>query len=176
MLFETDRIKLRKMKREDIEVYNRWSNDEGVVRNTYPNLDRYSMEDTEKFYNKVNNSSSSKTYIIEDVKKQKSIGITTLLNIDFYNRNAEFIIDIGEKEYWGKGYGKEAMVLMLQLAFLELNLNRVYLRVFSFNERAIKLYEKIGFLYEGRLREAIFRDGKWHDIVNMGMLQREYLG
>lgn len=175
MLFETNRIKLRKMKREDIESYNRWSNDEEVVRNTYPNLDRYSMEDTEKFYNKIANSSSSKTYIIEDANNGNPIGITTLLNIDFFNQNAEFIIDIGEKEYWGKGYGKEAMGLMLQIAFLELNLNRVYLRVFSFNERAIKLYEKIGFAHEGRLREAIFRDGKWHDIVNMGMLQREYL-
>ncbi|WBW97050.1 GNAT family N-acetyltransferase [Oceanirhabdus sp. W0125-5] len=176
MLFETDRIRLRKMRREDIEVYNKWSNDEEFVRNTYPNIDRYSMEDTEKFYNKIANSSSAKTYIIEDISNGNPIGITTLLNIEFFNRNAEFIIDIGEKEYWGKGYGKEVMELMLRLAFLELNLNRVYLRVFSFNERAIKLYEKIGFLCEGRSREVIFRDGKWHDIVNMGMLQREYLG
>jgi len=100
MLFETERIKLRKMKSEDIESYNRWSNDEEVVRNTYPNIDRYSMEDTEKFYTKVVNSNNSKTFIIEDVNNGKPIGITTLLNIDFFNRNAEFIIDIGEKEYW----------------------------------------------------------------------------
>ncbi|MFZ5352019.1 MAG: GNAT family N-acetyltransferase [Bacillota bacterium] len=174
MLFETDRIKLRKMTEKDIEVYNKWSNDEEVIKNTYPNMDRYSMHDTEQFYKKISGSSNSRTYIIEVKEAGLPIGITTLLNIDFFNRNAEFIIDIGEKEYWGGGYGKEALTLMLDLAFKELNLHRVFLRVFSFNERAIRLYEKIGFQHEGRMKEAIFRDGSWYDIVIMGILQRDY--
>lgn len=174
MLFESTRIILRKMTMEDIEVYNRWSNDEEVINNTYPNLDKYSIEDTEQFYKKVSDSNNSKTFIIEDKKTKKPIGITTLLDIDYFNSNAEYIIDIGEKEYWGNGYGKEALSLMLDYAFKELNLHRIFLRVFSFNERAIKLYERLGFKHEGRMKEALFRQGNWHDIVIMGILQKEY--
>lgn len=91
------------------------------------------------------------------------------------NRNAECIIDIGEKECWGKGYGREALQLLLDYAFLELNLHRVSLRVFSFNEKAIRLYERLGFKDEGRSRQSLYRDGRWHDICHMGILQEEYV-
>lgn len=65
-----------------------------------------------------------------------------MINIDYKNCNAECIIDIGDKNYLGKGYGTEAMKLLLNYSFLEMNLNRVYLRAISFNDRDIKLYEK----------------------------------
>ncbi|MEC3557614.1 GNAT family protein, partial [Bacillus thuringiensis] len=71
-------------------------------------------------------------------------------------------------------YGSEAMKLLLDYAFLELNLHRVSLRVFSFNHKAIKLYEKIGFVHEGSSRQSLYRNGAWHDIVHMGLLQSEY--
>ncbi|SHI68162.1 Acetyltransferase (GNAT) domain-containing protein [Lutispora thermophila DSM 19022] len=67
------------------------------------------------------------------------------------------------------------MKLLLDYGFLELNLHRIYLRVFSFNSRAIKLYEKLGFKQEGISREVIYRHGGWHDIIHMAVLQREYL-
>lgn len=75
---------------------------------------------------------------------------------------------------WGKGIGTDTMSLILEFAFNELNLHRVYLQVFSFNERAIKLYEKIGFIHEGKFRQALYRTGKWHDIVIMSILKNEY--
>jgi RimJ/RimL family protein N-acetyltransferase len=175
MLFETKRIRLRKMTIEDVETYNKWSNDEEVIKSTYPNLDRYSMEDTQTFYKEISNSNISKTFIIEDKDTNQPIGITSFINIDFFNRNAEYIVDIGEKDYWGKGYGEEAVSLMLNIAFKELNLHRIYLRVFSFNTPAIKLYEKLGFKHEGKMVETLFRDGKWHDVIMMGLLQREHL-
>lgn len=86
------------------------------------------------------------------------------------------IIDIGEKEYWGSGYGFEAVNVLLTYAFLEQNIHRISLNVFAFNERAIRLYERIGFQQEGRSREAIFRDGRYHDIIQMGLLQTEFIG
>ncbi|MBS4536506.1 GNAT family N-acetyltransferase [Clostridium sp. D2Q-14] len=175
MLFETNRIRLRKMTVDDIQIYNKWSNDENVIINTYPNLDRYSLEDTGNFYKKITTSDNSKTFIIEEKDKKTAIGITTLLDIDFFNRNAEFIIDICEKDYWGKGYATEVLKVMLDYTFKELNLHRIYLKVFSFNKRAIKLYEKFGFKHEGNMREALYRDGKWHDIIFMGLLQKNYL-
>ena len=125
--------------------------------------------------NIILNSASSKNYIIEESEGNTAIGVTSLINIDTKNRNAECIIDIGEKEYWGKGYGTEALKMLLEYAFLELNLHRVSLRVFSFNESAIHIYNKIGFRKEGIMRESIYRNGKWHDIIIMGVLKREYL-
>lgn len=118
-------------------------------------------------------SGTAKSYVIVDKQTQTPIGVTSLNQIDLKNRNAECIIDIGAKDYWGKGYGNEALKLLLDYAFLEMNLHRVSLRVFSFNEKAIKLYEKIGFKHEGISRQFLFREGKWHDLVHMGILQEE---
>ncbi len=176
MLFESTRIFLRKMTSEDIETYHKWRNDMEVMQSTSPNLDIYHIEETEKFVNEIIlGSQFSKSYIIVEKESNKPIGVTSLINIDFKNRNAECIIDIGDKASWGKGYGTESMKLLLDYSFLEMNLHRVSLRVFSFNNRAIKLYEKVGFQQEGISRESIFREGKWHDIIHMSILQEEYV-
>ncbi|MGG4459703.1 GNAT family N-acetyltransferase [Brevibacillus sp. HB1.1] len=176
MLFQSERIYLRKMTGEDVDVYHTWRNDVEVMRTTNPSMDVYTWEDTNGFVNQVIlHASSSKSYMILDSQTNRPIGITSLIQIDLKNRNAECIIDIGEKEYWGKGYGREAMKLLLDYAFLEMNLHRVSLRVFSFNEKAIKLYERLGFKQEGVSRQFLFREGKWHDIVHMGILQQEYI-
>lgn len=164
------------MQNEDIEIYHSWRNDSQVMYSTNPSLDVYSLEETKEFVEKIILPAiSSKSYIIYDKHNAQPIGITSLINIDVKNRNAECIIDIGEKDYWGQGYGSEALTLLLNYAFLELNLHRVYLRVFSFNEKAISLYHKLGFMHEGRSRQTLFRNGQWYDILHMGILQDEYL-
>ncbi|MEK4300405.1 GNAT family protein [Oceanobacillus sp. FSL W8-0428] len=175
MLFESRRVKLRKITKDDTELYHKWRNDVEVMHSTSPSLDVYPKKATEEFVEyAILGSDTSKGYILVDKKSETSIGIVSLINMDYKNRNAECIIDIGEKEYWGKGYGKEGLLLLLDYAFYELNLHRVSLRVFSFNERAIHLYKKIGFELEGKSRQTLFRDGKWHDIIHMGILQEEY--
>ena len=83
-------------------------------------------------------------------------------------------IGIGEPEYWGNGYGTDAMQTFLRYAFLELNLHRVSLGVFSYNPRAIRSYEKAGFVLEGRERQAIHRDGNRQDALIMGILREEW--
>ena len=113
--------------------------------------------------------------MIEHKKSGQTVGIVSLINIDYKNRSAECVIDIGEREMWGKGIGTSAMSLLLEFAFHELNLHRVYLQVFSFNDRGIKLYEKMGFTHDGRLRESLYRGGRWHDTLIMSLLQKEYL-
>lgn len=176
MLFESARVCLRKMIEDDIPIYQKWRNDMDVLRTTNPFIDMYTYGDTKAFVEHVIlGASASKSYMILDKESQRPIGITSLIQIDFKNRNGECIIDIGEKEYWGKGYGTEALKLLLDYAFLEMNLHRVSLRVFSFNEKAVSMYEKIGFKQEGVSRQSIFREGKWHDIIHMGILQHEYL-
>ncbi|MBU5485115.1 GNAT family N-acetyltransferase [Clostridium sp. MSJ-11] len=176
MLFESSKIKLRKMISDDAELYHKWRNDMEVMASTNPFLDMYHMEETRGFVNQVIlGSNSSKSYIILERKTETPMGIISLINIDYKNRNAECIIDIGEKNYWGKGYATESMKLLLDYGFLEMNLHRVYLRVFSFNEKAMKLYEKMGFKYEGKSRQSLFREGIWHDIIHMGILKEEYI-
>lgn len=83
-------------------------------------------------------------------------------------------IGIGEPAFWGKGYGTEAMQIMLRYAFLELNLQRVSLDVFDYNPRAIHSYEKAGFKLEGRQRGVLLREGKRWDMVFMGILRQEW--
>ncbi|WP_307251431.1 GNAT family N-acetyltransferase [Croceifilum oryzae] len=174
MLFESTRMKLRKMTNEDTELYHKWRNDIEVIRSTYLSLDMYHMDETKEFVTRILESPTGKSYIMVEKENETPIGIISLVNIDYKNRNAECIIDIGEKEYWGKGYGSEGLKLLLDLAFYEMNLHRVALKVFSFNDRAIRLYKKIGFQEEGISRQSLFRNGKWHDIIHMGILQDEY--
>ena len=93
------------------------------------------------------------------------IGTCALSQLDSDNGSALYHITIGEKDMWGRGYGTEATRLMLDHAFGTLNLHRIALSVFSFNERAIRSYRSCGFVIEGRAREAIWRDGRWWDEV-----------
>ncbi|WP_371362116.1 Spermidine N(1)-acetyltransferase [Sporomusa rhizae] len=173
-MFENKNIKLRKLSTSDYATYHDWRNDIEVMKTTSPQLDIYTLEETEQFISMIASQSASKGYMIEHKETGKTVGIVSLINIDYKNRSAECIIDIGARDMWGKGIGTEAMSLILEFAFNELNLHRVYLKVFSFNERAIKLYEKMGFIHEGKFRQALYRTGKWHDIVIMSILKNEY--
>ncbi|MXQ53119.1 GNAT family N-acetyltransferase [Shimazuella alba] len=175
MLFDSSRVRLRKMIKEDTELYHKWRNDIEVMQSTNSSLDVYPINATKEFVDHVIlGSHTAKSYIMVEKEHETPIGIISLINIDYKNRNAECIIDIGEKEYWGKGYGSEGLKLLLDYAFYEMNLHRVSLKVFSFNDRAIRLYTKIGFQEEGNSRQSLFRNGEWHDIIHMGLLQNEY--
>ena len=104
----------------------------------------------------------------------KPIGDCEFSNFDWRSRKAEVGISIGEKSYWGHGYGTDAMRVLVNYGFNMLNLNRISLKVFSFNKRAIRSYEKVGFTVEGTLREEIYKDGKYVDVLVMGLLRNEW--
>ncbi|MCA1010611.1 GNAT family N-acetyltransferase [Halobacillus halophilus] len=174
-MFSTERIYLRKVTKEDADTYHKWRSNPAVMENTSPHLDVYTREDTENFILSIMKSASSKSYVIQHRENDEPIGIVSLINLDYKNRNAECIIDLGNEEYWGKGYAKEAMNELLKYSFLELNLHKVSLRVFSFNERAIKLYERLGFEREGEQKEQLFRNGSWHGIIMMAIFQNKYV-
>ena len=103
------------------------------------------------------------------------IGNLGLQSIDWQNRNAGCGISIGEKDYLNQGYGTDALRTLLGFAFEELNLHRIYLHVYDFNERAIQCYEKMGFRHEGRLRQCRFTGGRYVDELVMGMLREEWV-
>jgi RimJ/RimL family protein N-acetyltransferase len=93
---------------------------------------------------------------------------------DWGSRDAFVGLGIGDRNDWGKGYGTDAMKIILRFAFTELNLRRVTLSVFEYNPRAIRSYEKTGFHHEGRLRGALLRDGKRWDMLYMGILAEDW--
>lgn len=102
------------------------------------------------------------------------IGELSLMDIDRINRNAHVRIAIFESSNFGKGYGTEAMEMLLDYAFGNMNLHRIELSVYSFNERAIRSYEKLGFRKEGIQREVLYYDYEYHDAINMSILSREF--
>lgn len=102
------------------------------------------------------------------------VGSVKLWRISEKNRSAMLTIFIGEQKVWNRGYGTDALRLILRHAFGNLGLNRVELNVFDFNVRAIRCYEKVGFVREGVRRDALLRGGHYHDIVVMGVLREEF--
>ncbi len=112
-------------------------------------------------------------FALRTLADDKLIGFEEL-EVDWPNQAGLIGIGIGEREYRGKGYGPDAMRVLLGYAFRELNLFRVGLNVFSYNTRAIRAYEKVGFVHEGILRAALYRDGQRHDILYMSVLRPEW--
>jgi RimJ/RimL family protein N-acetyltransferase len=102
------------------------------------------------------------------------IGHCGLHSFDAINQTCELSIEIGDREYQGKGYGRDAIQLLLRYAFNHRNLNRVWLETHSENERAIRCYRACGFVEEGRLRQHIWLDGRFVDRVYMAILRQEY--
>jgi RimJ/RimL family protein N-acetyltransferase len=113
------------------------------------------------------------SFAIRTLEDDHLIGDIGLDGIQWTHGDAFVGIGLGEREYWGKGYGTDAMRVILRYAFTELNLQRVSLNVFEYNPRAIRSYEKAGFKHEGRMRGMLHRDGKRWDIVYMGILKEE---
>jgi RimJ/RimL family protein N-acetyltransferase len=113
-------------------------------------------------------------FSIHTLENDRLIGTIDLDGINWVTRDAWVGIGIGEPEYWGKGYGTEAMNLILRFAFESLNLRRVTLDVFEYNQRAYQSYIKCGFKEEGRLRQWMQRGGERFDLIFMGILREEW--
>jgi RimJ/RimL family protein N-acetyltransferase len=110
------------------------------------------------------------------IADDRLVGGIGLMDINHPDGNAQLGLSVYRQDDWGRGYGGEMIGLALRYAFNELNLHRVWLTTSDFNERALKLYEKLGFHHEGRGREHILLDGTRWDIVYMGILRDEFLG
>jgi RimJ/RimL family protein N-acetyltransferase len=113
-------------------------------------------------------------FLIRTLEGDLTIGLIGLDGIQWVHGDAWVGIGLGERKYWGKGYGTDAMRILLRYAFEELNLHRLSLSVFEYNSRAIRSYEKVGFVIEGRARQFLNRDGRRYDMIFMGILRDEW--
>jgi RimJ/RimL family protein N-acetyltransferase len=113
-------------------------------------------------------------FLIRTLEEDLTIGLIGLDGIQWVHGDAWVGIGLGEREYWGEGYGTDAMRILQRYAFEELNLHRLSLSVFEYNSRAIRSYEKAGFVIEGRVRQFLNRDGRRYDMIFMGILRDEW--
>ena len=155
----------------DAEKYTEWLNDLEMTIN----LQIYnSVINVENEHGLLSNLSKDHNYSIIDFEKNELIGNCGFLDIDYLNQTAETGLFIGNKNYWNKGYGSEALTLLLDYGFKALNLNNIMLRVCPFNKRAIKSYEKVGFKIIGKRREGLRRGKETYDIIFMDILEKEF--
>lgn len=172
-----NQVRLRAIEREDIPRFVRWLNDREVTCFLLINSPlSASME--EKWFDRQLTIPPYEGQVLAievlDNEKWVHIGNTGLHNVDAVSRSAEFGIFIGEKAYWNKGFGIKATRLTLKHGFEDLNLNRIYLNVYANNPRAIKAYERSGFIHEGVLRQGVYKDGNYLDLIVMSVLRSDW--
>jgi RimJ/RimL family protein N-acetyltransferase len=170
-------VRLRPVEREDAAAFARWSLDYEVMRVAgYFAATGLTRAEYEEKYEARRRDKTTLDFAVETVADKRLIGTVNLALIDWRSRTGFLGVEIGEKEYWGRGFGREAVWLLVHLAFEDLNLNRVGLGVWEFNERALRCMARLGFKREGRKRQVMFRDGRFWDEVLMSMLAAEYFG
>jgi RimJ/RimL family protein N-acetyltransferase len=168
-------VELRHHTPSNLPTVLRWYADPEIARLTRYSTRPMPTDEVERFFQSRLLSTESVAYGVHVRPTGRLVGLTTFSSLDPDNGSVLFHITLGERDAWGHGYGTEAAQLMLWLAFERIGLHRVGLTVFAFNERAIRSYQKVGFRIEGRLREAIVRDDRRWDEIQMGILRDEWL-
>jgi RimJ/RimL family protein N-acetyltransferase len=178
-MLKGESVLLRPFKRSDISYFLKWFNDPEVLQYLDMYLPMTEMSE-EKFIEELGTTraSSDALFVIEAIEgdQAKPIGNCGLHLIKSKDRNAVFGIIIGEKDYWSKGYGTEAARLLINYGFQQLNLHRISSAAIAYNERSIKLHKNVGFREEGRLRQDMFKNGRYHDRLEFGILSEEWKG
>ncbi|MBU2249418.1 MAG: GNAT family N-acetyltransferase [Gammaproteobacteria bacterium] len=194
-IYETERLYVRPFTKEDMEGnYKLWWTDQEVTRYNAHGLFPYTKGQMEAFLARLESSSDIVWAVIAKYHPKKGqrlikhdcqtryfqdvdglhIGNITLQNINWINRSCEFAVVMGEKEYWNKGYCTEAATLLFDHGFNKLNLNRIWTGTASTNMGMRKVAEKLGMAWEGTFGEATFLEGKYVDVIEYGLLKKEW--
>jgi len=167
------RVCLRPLARQDLVYLRKWLGD-AEIRGLIGEVASMSEADAEKFLEKVRADTERAWFMVVVKENNKVIGEAGLLRMDSAWRTTDISVIVWEREEWDKGYGTEAVLLLLDHAFRHLSFHRVAIGVVGFNERALRFWTKIGFKKEGVQRDGYFYDGKYHDFVLMSILEDEF--
>jgi RimJ/RimL family protein N-acetyltransferase len=173
-----ERIRLRATTRTDLPLFVEWLNDPEVIQGLMQHLP-FSIEDEEAWFEGMHKRPQAEHPLVIEICTEEgweAIGNCGLFDIDWRVRQAEFGIMVGAKQHWNKGYGTEALKLIIQHGFATLNLNRIFLQVYENNPRAMRAYEKAGLSIEGRLRQAHYDQGEYYDVILMSILRSDWQG
>lgn len=168
-----ERIYFRPLELEDEPLLRRWINDPRVWRYLYHRGPKNALAERE-YIESLGKNPGDYTFGIVVRDGDRLIGSTGLHNINWINQSALFGLMIGDVAYHSRGYGTEATKLALKFGFQELNLHRIALSVYSDNWRAIRVYQKAGFVHEGCLRQALYRNGRYMDEYRFAILREEW--
>ena len=160
------------------EAYSRWSHDSEYWRlETSDCARQFSVWGIQKELEKELEKESENNFFfhIRTLADDRLIGNVGLDGVRWQHGESFVGIGLGEREFWGRGYGTDAMRVILRYAFQELNLRRVSLDVFEYNPRAVRSYEKAGFRHEGCARGYLLREGRRWDLLFMGILRQDWL-
>ncbi|MCC7361013.1 MAG: GNAT family N-acetyltransferase [Anaerolineales bacterium] len=173
------RVRLRPVEKDDLPRYVKWFADPDVRVNLALHLP-VSQAQEEKWYERNLQAGDAQAWAIDAQPADMAVGPWVHIggcgfhNIEWRHHNAELGIVIGARDYWNRGYGTDAVQTLVAFGFFTLNLHRIFLRVYADNGRAIRAYEKAGFVHEGRLRQDNFSNGAYRDTLLMGALRSEW--
>lgn len=171
---QNDRIGLRAVADADAVAYSGWLDDEEVTRYLEMGLRPARQQERDAFLKLANQSEDAIVFSIDHLPERRIVGTCGLYLIQWACRRAQFNILIGDRSAWDGGVGFSATRLCLQYAFEKLNLNSVQLGVNADNKRAVRCYEKAGFVHEGLRRQFIYRNARYYDMAVMSVLRSEY--
>jgi RimJ/RimL family protein N-acetyltransferase len=175
-MYEGQKVRLREYRKEDIPLRLAYINDPEIAQNLTPDIPYpMTLHEEEKWFDSITAVSDTYKFAIETLTDNRFIGGCSISNVDWRNSVATIGIFIGSKVHRGNGYGSDAIKILMNFIFLQMNINKIKLTVYSYNKAAIKCYEKCGFKIEGVLRQEIFKDGKYYDKIAMGILKSEHL-
>jgi len=168
------KVYLRPIDMGDVnEEYLNWINDGDVINNlatVFPTT----LIGLENFVKSAINSSDFVFFAIIEKKTNKHIGNVKLGQIDWISRTSNYGLMLGDKNSWGKGYAQESFILLIKYAFEKLNLHKVWDMAVKSNVASIKANQKVGFKIEAELKEHVFKNGKYMDLVVLSLLAEDY--
>ncbi|QFU88590.1 GNAT family N-acetyltransferase [Amycolatopsis sp. YIM 10] len=169
-------VKLRALEPSDAEALHRWNEDPEVGRwmvNDYPASLAQVLKRCE---DRRRNTYGNLSLCVETLAEGRAIGIAELTGAEPESGRAELTIFLGEAEFRGGGYGTDAIRVLCRYGFDAMRLHGISLWVVAENTGAYHVYRKLGFVEEGRQRERFLRDGRWHDMILMSVLEGELIG
>lgn len=170
----TERLGLRMLEEEDAEECFAWLNDPEVCQyNTHHRFPQ-SLESERAYIRSVRNDRATLVFAMIELESRQYIGNVSLQSISDIDRSAEIAILCGRKEFWGRGYALEAYRELILYGFSTLNLHRIFMGTMEGNLRMQRLAEHAGFCEEGRRRDAIYKAGAYHDVIEYGILNKEF--
>ncbi|MBS4535688.1 GNAT family N-acetyltransferase [Clostridium sp. D2Q-14] len=167
------KVVLREIKEEDIPLLHKYNNNWSIMKKMYFDVPfpKLIYEDFDRYKKISSNTPDKYSFVIETIHESQLIGECRIIDINWLSRIARIGICIGNKSFHGKGYGTDTLNLLCTFIFDNMNMNKISLKVLSSNSNAINCYLKYGFIEEGYLKNEVFRDGEYLDIIIMSIFK-----
>jgi len=174
-MLKGSKTKIRPMELADLDILQKWFNDQEINLWSSGGWPLNTMFSNDILEDKLFTDPSERHRYMILNDHDEAIGTIGFDEFNIPARSASLFITLGEKNFWGQGYGTDALIVFVKFLFNQWNLHRLTVDTWDGNERAIKTYQKVGFQIEGRQKEARYVLGQYHDSILLGLLKRDFL-